>query len=130
MWHQNNAIHGAAQTLNLFQSLGKRVFYVTNNSTKTREEFVIKCHGLAFEAKSDNILCTSYLVGKYLQDIQFKKKVYLVGSSGKQFLMISVEKKTLPICLVFYLLVKLLFNSYMLQRLELFNDKSAFIHIV
>lgn len=30
----------------------------------------------------DNILCTSYLTACYLQDIGFKKKVYVVGSKA------------------------------------------------
>ena len=30
----------------------------------------------------DNILCTAYLTARYLQDIGFKKKVYVVGSKA------------------------------------------------
>jgi ribonucleotide monophosphatase NagD (HAD superfamily) len=30
----------------------------------------------------DTILCTAYLTACYLQDIGFKKKVYVVGSKG------------------------------------------------
>lgn len=60
-------------------------FFVTNNSTKTRDEFVKKCHMLNFIATKDSIVSTAYLVAQYLQDIKFNKKVYLIGSSGEYF---------------------------------------------
>ncbi|KAK0159987.1 hypothetical protein PV328_007438 [Microctonus aethiopoides] len=82
LWNKNDSIPHAADTLNAFTQLGKRVFFVTNNSTKTRDEFVKKCHMLNFIATKDSIVSTAYLVAQYLQDIKFNKKVYLIGSSG------------------------------------------------
>jgi ribonucleotide monophosphatase NagD (HAD superfamily) len=37
---------------------------------------------LSYIFLQDNVLTTSYLTACYLQDIGFKKKVYVVGSSG------------------------------------------------
>lgn len=68
--------------MNAFIKSGKKIFYVTNNGTKTRDELVDKCKMLNFTATTDNILCTSYLTAKYLQDMNFKKKVYIIGSPG------------------------------------------------
>lgn len=82
LWFQNDPVQDAANVMNAFINSGKKIFYVTNNSTKTRDEFVDKCKMLNFPANIDNILCTSYLTAKYLQDMNFKKKVYLIGSSG------------------------------------------------
>lgn len=73
----------ASNVLNLFRKLGKRVFYVTNNSTKTRDEFVEKFRSLQFEAEKDEIMCTANLSARYLQSKAFNKKVYLIGSKGK-----------------------------------------------
>ncbi|XP_015600582.1 zinc finger protein 534 [Cephus cinctus] len=82
LWLQMNPIPKSADVMNLFRNLGKKVFYITNNSTKTREEFVEKCKVLNFEASVDDILCTSNLAACYLQDLGFKKKVYVIGSTG------------------------------------------------
>lgn len=73
----------SSDVINLLRKLGKRVFYVTNNSTKTREELVEKCKALKFEATKDDILCTSNLSARYLQSLGFKKKVYIIGTEGK-----------------------------------------------
>lgn len=78
-----NPFPNAAEVMNTFCSLGKRVFYVTNNSTKTREEFVNKCKILNFKVSKEEILCTANLSACYLQDLGFNKKVYIIGSEGK-----------------------------------------------
>ena len=73
----------SADVVNLFRKLGKRVFYVTNNSTKTRDDLVNKCRALKFEATKDDILCTAHLSACYLQSLGFRKKVYVIGSEGE-----------------------------------------------
>ncbi|KAF4521149.1 hypothetical protein B566_EDAN012915 [Ephemera danica] len=82
LWLEDNVLPNANTTVNKLQELGKKVFYVTNNSTKTRDEFVSKCAKLNFKANKEDIISTSYLAASYLQDLQFKKKVYVVGSEG------------------------------------------------
>ncbi|CAK9805449.1 Glycerol-3-phosphate phosphatase [Anthophora plagiata] len=82
LWMNMNPLPNAAEVIDTFHCLGKRVFYVTNNSTKTREEFVTKCQVLNFRATKENILCTANLVACYLQDLGFNKKVYVIGSKA------------------------------------------------
>lgn len=75
-------IPDSENVMNTFRKLGKRVFYVTNNSTKTRAEFLQKCTALNFEATEEEILCTSYLAANYLHSLSFNKKVYVIGKGG------------------------------------------------
>nr|CAD7575341.1 unnamed protein product [Timema californicum] len=82
LWLYDHGIAGSAEALNRFQHLGKKVFYVTNNSTKTRDEFVAKCEKLGFNTTKEEILSTSYLTACYLKDLGFNKKVFIVGSVG------------------------------------------------
>ncbi|KAJ0178263.1 hypothetical protein K1T71_006086 [Dendrolimus kikuchii] len=82
LWIDNNAIPGSAGTMNYFRKLGKKIFYVTNNSTKIRSDFARKAQELGFVANAEDILSTAYLVAHYLKDIDFSKKVYLLGSNG------------------------------------------------
>lgn len=68
--------------INKFQELGKKVYFVTNNSTKTRHEFLEKAHKLGFKIDENGILSTAYATAKYLQKREFKQKVYLIGTAG------------------------------------------------
>lgn len=83
LWLYTTPLPNSSDVLNLFRKLGKRVFYVTNNSTKTRDEFVEKSNSLKFEACKDDIICTANLAARYLQSKAFTKKVYVIGSEGK-----------------------------------------------
>ena len=88
-----------------FRELGKRVFYVTNNSTKHRKEYKTKLDKLGFggdmvmrlnfltilsksiifwNCSQEEIIGTAYLAAAYLEQINFDKTklVYVVGSTG------------------------------------------------
>lgn len=63
LWINNSSIPGSADTLNYFRKLGKRVFYVTNNSTKIRADFAVKAQQLGYVAEPVSIfLCFIYLM--------------------------------------------------------------------
>ncbi|XP_028172569.1 glycerol-3-phosphate phosphatase isoform X2 [Ostrinia furnacalis] len=82
LWIDKNAIPGSADAMNYFRKLGKKIFYVTNNSTKTRSEFAAKAQELGFIASQEEILSTAFLAAHYLKGIGFTKKVYILGSNG------------------------------------------------
>ena len=50
LWLGNSVIPGSPDVISHLQKIGKRVFYVTNNSSKTSEEFVSKCSRLGYPA--------------------------------------------------------------------------------
>ncbi|XP_078052353.1 glycerol-3-phosphate phosphatase [Augochlora pura] len=82
LWTETEVIEGSPETVNKFKQLGKKFFYITNNNTKTRPEFVEKCKNLKYEAEVEEIVCTSFLAAVYLKEKKFDKKVYVVGSVG------------------------------------------------
>lgn len=82
LWSEAEVIPGSPEVVDKFKQLGKKFFYITNNNTKTRTEFVDKCNGLNYKATMDEIVCTSFLAAVYLAQRQFNKKVYVVGSIG------------------------------------------------
>lgn len=82
LWNGGDVIKDANAVVNKLQQLGKKVFLVTNNSTKSRDEYVAKCAKLGFNCNESQIVSTSYLTVQYLKSINFDKKVYLIGSSG------------------------------------------------
>ncbi|XP_055347951.1 glycerol-3-phosphate phosphatase-like [Paramacrobiotus metropolitanus] len=84
LWHGNTLIPGAAEALSLLKAKGKQVFYVTNNSTSTREQYAEKCRKLGLPAEKKEIVCTAHSAALYLQDLlrptfTCRPKVYLVG---------------------------------------------------
>lgn len=82
LWLGSERIPGADVALNTFRNLGKKIFYVTNNSTKSRDEYVDKFKKLGFKASEEEILSSSFLTARYLNDVGFKKKAYVFGTSG------------------------------------------------
>lgn len=80
LWHGHHEIPGSKDTVQKLVDMGKRVFYVTNNSSNTRERMVQKCHKLGFPAEVDNIIGTAYTSALYLKSLGFKDKLYVVGN--------------------------------------------------
>lgn len=48
LWKGNQAIDGSPEMIQKFRQMGKKVIFVTNNSTKSRQEYVKKCSDLGF----------------------------------------------------------------------------------
>lgn len=82
LWVHNTPIEGSPAVVNRLIELGKSVFFVTNNSTKTRTEFADKAKQLQFNVAEPNIVSTAYLAAKYLQQCRFSGTVYVIGSTG------------------------------------------------
>jgi len=99
LWVGSNPIPGSPEMINRFRDLGKRVFYVTNNSTKTRKEYKEKVDKLGFGGDLEEIVGTAYLAAAYLEQINFDKSklVYVVGSAGITQELEEVGINSLPI---------------------------------
>ncbi|KAL7643588.1 UNVERIFIED_CONTAM: hypothetical protein RMT77_005571 [Armadillidium vulgare] len=82
LWRLNELVEGADTVLNNLRKLGKKIFYVTNNSTKSRETLVQKLESLGFIAGKGEAISTSYIIAQHLKQIDFSKKVYVMGMSG------------------------------------------------
>ena len=61
-----NAIEDAVETVAALRDLGFRVFFLTNNSGKRRQEIVQKLNRLGFKADKSNTYCGSYAMTAYL----------------------------------------------------------------
>ncbi|XP_037320547.2 glycerol-3-phosphate phosphatase [Pungitius pungitius] len=83
IWRGETAVPGAPQVINLLKKKGKKVFFVTNNSTKTRKMYAEKMTALGFDAREDEVFSTAYCSAAYLKTVcQVQGKVYLIGSDA------------------------------------------------
>lgn len=82
LWNSDVLIPGSLDTIRKLKKLGKNVYFITNNSTKTRKEYCKKFTDLKFDVKEEEIIGTAYIAALYLHNHNFKGKVYAVGSSG------------------------------------------------
>ncbi|KAK2573667.1 Glycerol-3-phosphate phosphatase [Acropora cervicornis] len=83
LWNGIGVIDGAVEVLHELRKLGKRVFFVTNNSSKSREDYAKKFENFGIKVSKDEIYGTSYAVAYYLKEIlKFDKKVFTIGTTG------------------------------------------------
>lgn len=66
--------------------VGKKVVFVTNNSTKSRQDYVQKLSGLGITAETDDVFGSSYSSAVYISRILTlppnKRKVFVLGEAG------------------------------------------------
>ncbi|EGF83213.1 hypothetical protein BATDEDRAFT_21714 [Batrachochytrium dendrobatidis JAM81] len=85
LWQGNVLISGVADTLKMLRSMGKRILFVTNNSTKSRNDYQKKLSSLGLQASVDEIFGSSYAAAYYIaHQLKFpaNKKVYVSGMEG------------------------------------------------
>ena len=68
-------IEGSNDAINNFIEMGKEVYFITNNSTKTRQELAEKAQKLNFNVETENMISVAYLAAQYLKRQNFTKKV-------------------------------------------------------
>ena len=70
----------------MLKKMGKKIFFVTNNSTKSRKGYLGKFKGLGLnDVEAEEIFSSSFAAAAYLEQTKFKdtgKKVYIIGEVG------------------------------------------------
>eukprot|EP00585_Thalassiosira_rotula_P011265 CAMPEP_0196159916 /NCGR_PEP_ID=MMETSP0910-20130528/46562_1 /TAXON_ID=49265 /ORGANISM="Thalassiosira rotula, Strain GSO102" /LENGTH=394 /DNA_ID=CAMNT_0041424841 /DNA_START=9 /DNA_END=1194 /DNA_ORIENTATION=- len=87
IWRGDSLIDGIPETLAKLRALGKKMYFVTNNSTKSRAGYKKKFDSLGLDVPAEEIFSSSFAAAAYLEQTKFKesgKKVYVVGEVGIQ----------------------------------------------
>ncbi|KAJ0791650.1 putative phosphoglycolate phosphatase [Helianthus annuus] len=84
IWKGDTLIDGVPQTLEMLRSKGKKLVFVTNNSTKSRKQYAHKFQSLGIQVTEEEIFSSSFAAAMYLKVNEFppEKKVYVIGGEG------------------------------------------------
>ena len=85
IWRGDSLIDGIPETLAKLRAAGKKMFFVTNNSTKSRAGYKKKFTSLGLDIPDEEIFSSSFAAAAYLEQTKFKetgKKVYIIGEIG------------------------------------------------
>ncbi|XP_050336710.1 glycerol-3-phosphate phosphatase-like [Bactrocera neohumeralis] len=82
LWHEGVAIDGVPEAIALLKSLGKEVYFATNNGIKTSREIWQTATTIGYDIDESHILAPIKAIAEYLQARNFRKKVYVVGSEA------------------------------------------------
>ncbi|CAE7554516.1 PGLP1B [Symbiodinium pilosum] len=85
IWRGDSLIPGIPQVITNLRSEGKKLFFVTNNSTKSRAGYKSKFTSLGLDVQPEEIFSSSFAAAAYLEQTSFKqtgKKVYIIGEKG------------------------------------------------
>ncbi|KAF9114657.1 hypothetical protein BGX27_010234 [Mortierella sp. AM989] len=85
LWHSSTVIDGVLDTINFLRKNGKRLVFVTNNSTLSRPNYVKKFERLGIQATEKDIFSSAYATAVYLRNIlnfPKDKRVFVIGESG------------------------------------------------
>ena len=80
----DTVIPGVPETLDKLRALGKKMFFVTNNSTKSRAGYLKKFNTLGLTVNAEEIFSSSFAAAAYLEQhpLPAGKKVYVIGQVG------------------------------------------------
>lgn len=74
---------GSAELLNYIDSIGGKAYYITNNSTKSGQDYVEKFHRcFGLETKSDLFITSGYMTLGFLKKHFAGKKIYVLGTAS------------------------------------------------
>ncbi|GBG25780.1 Glycerol-3-phosphate phosphatase [Hondaea fermentalgiana] len=93
LWHSATAIAGSVEAVSRMRAAGKRVVFVTNNSTKSRQAYLDKFEALKFEGVEVEHINTSGSAAAELCKLGGHKKVFAIGEPGlmEEFKAVGVE---------------------------------------
>lgn len=81
VYYGSKLIDGANDTVKFFREAGKRIYFATNNSTKTRKQIFEKLLKIGVDCKFDEVLTSGYLAALYAQQENLHN-MYIFGSEN------------------------------------------------
>ncbi len=88
---------GSRELLGLIERIGGRSFFITNNSTKSRKDYVEKFKGWGLDTDEEQFMTASYAACMYLKKHYEGRKHFVVGTPSfeeemKRFGLLTVDR--------------------------------------
>jgi len=78
----NTIIPGTPEVFQSLRRKGKKVLFVSNNSTRSRKAVMKKLNDMGFEASIDEVFVSAFVAAEYLKSKSFNGLVYIFGCQG------------------------------------------------
>ncbi|KFG86221.1 4-nitrophenylphosphatase [Metarhizium anisopliae] len=86
LWSGDHVFDRVPETIMMLKARGKRTVFVTNNSTKSREDYLQKISNLHIPCEKEDVFGSSYSAAVYISRIlklpPGKNKVFAIGEAG------------------------------------------------
>lgn len=83
VYRGNQPLPHAIEVLNLLQSAGRQVFFLTNNSGATRQQYAEKLQSMGVEAHPEQFITSAWATALYLQrTLEQGARLFVVGEPG------------------------------------------------
>lgn len=88
LWRGHDLIPGSPEALAKLRQAGKRIFFLTNNSTTSRENYAKKLIKMGIYATKEEVFSSGYAVALHLKSlpaIEFdihKQRAFVIGEEG------------------------------------------------
>jgi len=76
------SIPHAPEAIERLRRGGKSVIFISNNSTKSREEYIAKFTRLGIPVTENDLVLSTYATARYVANEQAGARVYMVGAKG------------------------------------------------
>lgn len=81
LWRGNEIIYENLEEIKKWERDGKKIIYMTNNSTKTRNYYIGKLKALDLNPKGNEVLTSAYVTAQWLKRERIDR-VFLIGEEG------------------------------------------------
>ena len=84
LYRGDQPLPGAVETVRRLRAAGKRVLYATNNSTRSRTEYVERLRGFGLPAEVDDVVTSAWATARYLvqKGLRPKDPLIIGGAEG------------------------------------------------
>ncbi len=83
LYRMDEPVPWARETLERLRAAGRKVFFLTNNSSRTRRDYVTKLASLNITAHEEEVMTSAYALGVYFNEVGAAgSSVYVIGEHG------------------------------------------------
>ena len=82
LWQGDKLLPGVRESIQLLREMGKRLVFVTNNSNKSRRQYVHKFETLGIAVEKEEVFSAAFAAAAYLKTQQLEGKAMVIGGQG------------------------------------------------